>query len=763
MLRNQPRRLAVREKGAPGAVEPAYRKIACAEEEHCILETREGPEGLKQYRTLLGGRQVPFLKQNSLFGDAECNVNSRPLSSDSCSTLYFLKNFRRHPTDLLQVLLCPVILRVTRGFRGSREEDGLAGGQNRLPKHFATYSPALKRHSLPTEDWTLHVVFRVDRKEFAERLPAIPVLPLATVGGLPASQTLIEEKVTYTTKPIVAEQIIEVPQVEYRDHLVEERQTVFVEKVIHVPRTEIQERIVEVPRHVTREVVVDVPQVQVVEKFVEVPTPIYQEKIIPVARPVIKQKITHVPNPVIHEKFVEVPRVYYKPVTVEKIVEVPDYRIEYKYRDVPVPQKVFRFVPVDRIRHVPQIRYVDKIVKKPEIRTHSVSVFETTQERPVKIASPRRVPISNPATPVLVEREQREVAYCDSLMEGLFGCFMPATPVEKQAFRGVSRRRMRLLSPRSPPINVDVAVMSGSPRHRRRRRVLGDCCSSDVAEVSINASTSALAFANSGRWARCPISSTSIPRTASAAEERRMQLLELEEQQRQVRLQVHKQQTEYEAQQQLFAREQEHLRKEVLAGDVMIQTRYGPMKFQEFEKLNNEDLMKSPRGLQISTCNTVAYSPSLATPRTQAGETDYRTPTSVTYVGGPVSVPPKVPVYQEAPVILSPRVVMPNRGPVYLQEHQPMYFPRTVQCTHHGDGSVGGVYPAVRELQDEDILDERYTIQLQQLTKIAFRNAYQADSLRATTFVLQTHGQNYFGADVFFILAQEFWANAFKL
>ncbi|EPR62817.1 alveolin domain containing intermediate filament IMC14 [Toxoplasma gondii ME49] len=703
-----------------------------------------------------------------------------------------------------------------------------------------------------------------------ERLPAIPVLPLATVGGLPASQTLIEEKVTYTTKPIVAEQIIEVPQVEYRDHLVEERQTVFVEKVIHVPRTEIQERIVEVPRHVTREVVVDVPQVQVVEKFVEIPTPIYQEKIIPVARPVIKQKTTHVPKPVLHEKFVEVPRVYYKPVTVEKIVEVPEYRIEYKYRDVPVPQKVFRVVPFDRIRYVPQIRYVDKIVKKPEIRTNSVPVFESTQGRSVKVASPRRVPISGPATPVLMEREQREVAYCDSLMEGLFGCFMPATPVEKQACRGVSRRRMRLRSPRSPPINMDVVVMSRSPRNRRSRRVFGDCCSSDVAEVRtprlmhlpaptpvaglavssvqhpslkrpqpvpyplpsppslptmvspcpppeamIETKLGAMTFrqfeklnnedilgkhlrpydipTSNGQVDSCDTSKCStLPRPeettitsnhrqihpgqlfgegalsssavsprggtrssdisevlqrqreelklrieherihaerlrlACLAEEKRMQLLELEEQQRQVRLQAHKQQTEYEAQQQLFAREQEHLQKEALAGDVMIQTRYGPMKFQEFEKLNNEDFMKSPRGLQISTCNTMAYSPSLATPRTQAGETDYRTHTSVAYVGGTASVPQQVPIYQEAPVILSPRVVVPNRGPVYLQEHQPMYLPRTFQCSHHGDCPVGGLHPTVGESHDEDLLDERYTIQLQQLTKIAFRNAYQA-------------------------------------
>lgn len=104
----------------------------------------------------------------------------------------------------------------------------------------------------------------------------MPVVP--AVVGIPSPRvtTHVQENVTYRTRPIVQEQVIEVPQVEYRDRIVEDRRTMVVEKVVHVPRTEVRERVVEVPRTVTREVLVDVPQIQVVEKIVEVPTPVFQ-------------------------------------------------------------------------------------------------------------------------------------------------------------------------------------------------------------------------------------------------------------------------------------------------------------------------------------------------------------------------------------------------------------------------------------------------------------------------------------------------------
>ncbi|PFH33320.1 alveolin domain containing intermediate filament IMC14 [Besnoitia besnoiti] len=725
-------------------------------------------------------------------------------------------------------------------------------------------------------------------------------VPVTSLVGLPVAQTRIEEKVTYTTKPMVAEKIIEVPQVEYRDHVVEDRQTVVMEKVIHVPRPEIQERIVEVPRHITREVIVDVPQVQVVEKFVEVPTPVFQEKIVPVARPVIKQKITHVPKPVIQEKIVDVPRVYYKPVTVEKVVEVLDYRIEYKYRDVPVPQKVFRYVPVERVQHAPQVRYVEKIVKKPEIRTHCVPVVQEVPTPPVQVASPRRIPVAAPATPVLVEQLPRQEGCCDAVMEGLFGCFMPPVPIDDDVPNCVSRRQLRLVSPRSPPVNMDVVVMPRNQNRRRKRGLCGDWCSTgvgarvqtpqsyylsspatveegsvppaepvfppqvvhsprsvapavsqmypspaapmiqtnigvmpfrqfeklnneyalrkghrllepptlttqggfsdsmdrtgsptvDVEALGIRGFESAVRKTLGSESAESTSLGTPRAQTGSEddaaalrrrqeelhlrleherlhaerlrlarlAEERRVQLLELREQQRLLRLQAERQKLAYDAQQELLKKEQHQLLEELRGQmnqmpvrEVMVQTRYGPMKFSEFEKLNNEDAMKSPEGFLVGTQNTVSYSGFMVPPSAHASGLCRHSSASVGYADSNVVFPSQAPftpafpvlpagpmlhthhaclarspVYRPAPVVLPPRVVEAGRRPVYLQRSQPVYASRTAPLVTVGPGSVVGVRPSAYKPQNDSLLDDRYKEEVVQLARQAAQNAYQA-------------------------------------
>lgn len=426
---------------------------------------------------------------------------------------------------------------------------------------------------------------------------------MGTVVSLPATQTRIEKNVTYVTKPIVAERVIEVPQVQYRDHVVEDRQTIVMEKVIHVPRTEIQERVVEVPRHVTREVLVDVPQVQVIEKFVEVPTPVFQERIIPVVRPIIEEKTIHVPKPVIREKIVEIPRVYYKPVTVEKVVEVPDYRIEYKYRDVPVPQKILRHVPVEHIKHVPQVRYVEKFVKKPEIRTHYVPPAKNVQELPMQHAVPRRVPIAPPARPVAVFRADQSTF--DSLMESLFACCTPRAHNEVSAPQGVSRRQLRLSSARCAPVNVDVAVM---PRNQQRRRhdCCGLLCAPDVKDTqkqtlrpSYQQFTDATRILTPSRHeiraAPAPVNLCAMERVIRPSEHPSLE------------------------QSYLVLPEVISPRWETVDAsqssrtlpEPVIQTKFGPMPFHQFEKLNNEDSLV--RGLRPAVP---------ATPTTQAGSSN---------------------------------------------------------------------------------------------------------------------------------------------
>lgn len=193
----------------------------------------------------------------------------------------------------------------------------------------------------------------------------------------------------------------------------------------------------------------------------------------------------------------------YKPVPVEKIVEVPDYRIEYKYRDVPVPQKVYRHVPVDRVVHVPQVRYVEKIVKKPVIRSHSVPVQRVAPPPlrpappiiPVSTTAQLRVPVTPPPPIVRVTSAPAPAAApqqggcCDTLAEGLFGCFMPPVPVDDDfpeprgvELEGTRRHQLRLVSPRHQPINMDLVVM---PRNtQRRRRNKGLCSGWCVPETS---------------------------------------------------------------------------------------------------------------------------------------------------------------------------------------------------------------------------------------------------------------------------------------
>lgn len=160
------------------------------------------------------------------------------------------------------------------------------------------------------------------------------------------SRRVYEERVYVQPKTIVEEQVIEVPQVEYRDCIVETPETVFLEKVRAVPRLQIQERVIHVPKPITKEVAIEVPQIQWQEKFVEVPTPVFQEKVIPVPKPVVREQVVYVPRPVIEEKTVEVPRVVYRPLPIEKVVEVPEYQCVYKYNDVQLPpQQVFVTVP----------------------------------------------------------------------------------------------------------------------------------------------------------------------------------------------------------------------------------------------------------------------------------------------------------------------------------------------------------------------------------------------------------------------------------
>ncbi|KAL8275557.1 hypothetical protein Esti_000508 [Eimeria stiedai] len=165
---------------------------------------------------------------------------------------------------------------------------------------------------------------------------------LVSVAGGLAGAPWFTEQVVEVRRPEVEERVVEVPQVVRREKVVEEPRHLIGEKVKYVPKYETVERVTHVPKHLTKEIITDVPQVQVVERTVEVPTTVYQDVVIPVPKPVIEERTTEVPKPVFVEKVVEVPRVVHRPCPVDRVVEVPQTRIEYHYRDVPVPRKVVR-------------------------------------------------------------------------------------------------------------------------------------------------------------------------------------------------------------------------------------------------------------------------------------------------------------------------------------------------------------------------------------------------------------------------------------
>ncbi|KAL8452270.1 hypothetical protein Emed_001431 [Eimeria media] len=166
---------------------------------------------------------------------------------------------------------------------------------------------------------------------------------VSVAGGLGGGPWFTEQ-VVEVRRPEVEERVFEVPQVVRREKVVEEPRHVIKEKVKYIPKYETVERVTHVPKHLTKEIITDVPQVQVVERTVEVPTTVYQDVVIPVPKPVIEERTTEVAKPVFVEKVVEVPRVVHRPCPVDRVVEVPQTRIEYRYKDVPVPRKVMRSV-----------------------------------------------------------------------------------------------------------------------------------------------------------------------------------------------------------------------------------------------------------------------------------------------------------------------------------------------------------------------------------------------------------------------------------
>lgn len=151
-------------------------------------------------------------------------------------------------------------------------------------------------------------------------------------------------------------------------------------------------------------------------------TVILQDVVVPVAKPVIEERTIHIPKPMVVEKVIEVPRVVHREVPVERIVEVPQTQIEYRYRDVPVPRKVARPVvpPLKTFKAVHEVE-TGKVppqsshplfssccdaAPRPRAKTHELRYYSTPPASRAYTATPTERPSAMVQPPVIIEGEE---------------------------------------------------------------------------------------------------------------------------------------------------------------------------------------------------------------------------------------------------------------------------------------------------------------------------------------------------------------------
>ncbi|KAL8436386.1 hypothetical protein ACSSS7_001786 [Eimeria intestinalis] len=442
---------------------------------------------------------------------------------------------------------------------------------------------------------------------------------VSAAGGL-GGAPWFTERVVEVRRPEVEERVFEVPQVVRREKVVEEPRQVIKERLKYIPKFETVERVTHVPKRVTKEIVTDVPQVQVVERTVEVPTTVYQDVVIPVPKPVIEERTTEVPKPVFVEKVVEVPRVVHRPCPVDRVVEVPQTRVEYRYRDVPVPRKVVRSVvapPVHQKQQLPAatIRWKEEIaspntpinccafsprgllaaccpVSLPRAATHKTRIYadaERSSSNHTKYhlsPSPARfytAPISNVAVPGKGD-EAAGPSPQPFVVEGIEPAADAAACCTLSPRRHKVKRSELLLAPRGrtgKPIHVRVATLSP----RRRAGALGATSSPRAASVPPTMTLTA---------PPPPFHPVPVP-----VYQYQQQLFEEQPEQQETQMQQEQQQAVLEP------------------AEPWIRTKLGDMPFAEFERLNNANsLVSSPRPTPaFSTVTFAAEGPPLVSHR----------------------------------------------------------------------------------------------------------------------------------------------------
>ncbi|OEH74254.1 hypothetical protein cyc_01923 [Cyclospora cayetanensis] len=414
---------------------------------------------------------------------------------------------------------------------------------------------------------------------------------ILTISGPTSTSPWFSERVVEVRRPEVQERIVEVPHIVPRERIMEERRQILKEKVKFVPKYETVERVSHVPKHISREVVTFVPQVQVVERTVEVPTTIYQDVVVPVAKPVVEERITHIPKPVVVGKVVEIPRIVHRPYPVERIVEVPQIQVQYKYKDIPVSSKVIRQAPASVQKSSYKVAE-GRFIRPSTVRwrQHSTPVCAPStdifgaccnpetprvanQENKAHTSpsSPRGYPVparwyTTPIQPLQQEQQPVVVEGLESVADEAGCCSL--TPRQHTV-----KRRDFVLSPNtagtSNRYNVKVATLS---REKAGRRLFESCCGEPMRTASLPSMMRSV-----------QVIPPEVPRTAvPLVEHASAPLYQYEEHNLALK---EEQEIEQQVEQQ----------QEMISSEPWMRTKFGDMPFAEFEKLNNENSLASSR------------------------------------------------------------------------------------------------------------------------------------------------------------------------
>ncbi|GFE55359.1 membrane skeletal protein, putative [Babesia ovis] len=116
-----------------------------------------------------------------------------------------------------------------------------------------------------------------------------------------------------------------------------------------------QTKIVEVQKEIIDEKIIEVPEIQYVDKIVEVDVPVVKYKPVYKKKEVVVEKHRHVPRIVYEDKIVEVPQIQY----VEKEVEVPQIVVKEKIVEEPKIMIVEHVIPVLRVKKADHATDID--------------------------------------------------------------------------------------------------------------------------------------------------------------------------------------------------------------------------------------------------------------------------------------------------------------------------------------------------------------------------------------------------------------------